>query len=71
MSNLFCQYREKFAVGFIGLVLMYALTTTNLLNTLLTSFVDCEKEFISVERIAEFIEHTPQEDNFFEKKVGF
>ncbi|VDK43637.1 unnamed protein product [Anisakis simplex] len=49
----------------VGLAITYALSMTNLLNALLNSFIETEKELISVERIAEYIEDTPQESNNF------
>ncbi|KHN74317.1 Multidrug resistance-associated protein 7 [Toxocara canis] len=51
--------------GMVGLAITYALSVTNLLNSLLSSFIETEKELISVERMAEYIESTPQESNNF------
>uniref|UniRef100_A0A0N5B681 ABC-type xenobiotic transporter n=1 Tax=Strongyloides papillosus TaxID=174720 RepID=A0A0N5B681_STREA len=45
----------------IGLALTYALTLTNLLNAILNSFIDTEKEMVSVERINQFIGNIPKE----------
>ncbi|KAI1722771.1 ABC transporter transmembrane region domain-containing protein [Ditylenchus destructor] len=48
--------------GLIGLALTYALSLTNLLNGLLCSFIETEKELVSVERIVEYVEDTPVEE---------
>ncbi|CEF63280.1 Multidrug resistance-associated protein 7 [Strongyloides ratti] len=45
----------------IGLAITYALTLTNLLNAILNSFIDTEKEMVSVERINQFIKNIPIE----------
>ncbi|CAD5224372.1 unnamed protein product [Bursaphelenchus okinawaensis] len=48
--------------GLIGLAITYALTMTNVLNSLLSSFIDTEKELVSVERIMDYIHTIPVED---------
>uniref|UniRef100_A0A0N5AYX3 ABC-type xenobiotic transporter n=1 Tax=Syphacia muris TaxID=451379 RepID=A0A0N5AYX3_9BILA len=40
--------------GIAGLAITYALSVTNLLSTLLTSFVETEKELVSVERVEDY-----------------
>lgn len=35
---------------------------TNLLNSLLSSFIETEKELVSVERIVDYIENIPEEE---------
>lgn len=44
------------------MAITYALNTTNLLNSLLSSFVETEKELVSVERICDYIENIPFEE---------
>uniref|UniRef100_A0A915DBV6 Uncharacterized protein n=1 Tax=Ditylenchus dipsaci TaxID=166011 RepID=A0A915DBV6_9BILA len=48
--------------GLIGLAITYALSLTGLLNSLMCSFIDTEKELVSVERIAEYKENIPIEE---------
>ncbi|CAD5232242.1 unnamed protein product [Bursaphelenchus xylophilus] len=48
--------------GLIGLAITYALTMTNVLNSLLSSFIDTEKELVSVERIMDYIHTIPMEE---------
>ncbi|PAV80624.1 hypothetical protein WR25_12645 [Diploscapter pachys] len=45
----------------IALAIAYALSNTSLLNGLLGSFVETEKEMGSVERIAEYVDEAPKE----------
>ncbi|CAK5057642.1 unnamed protein product [Meloidogyne enterolobii] len=47
--------------GLIGLAITYALSITNVLNGLLTSFIETEKELVSVERICDYIDNVPME----------
>uniref|UniRef100_F1KQC7 Multidrug resistance-associated protein 7 n=1 Tax=Ascaris suum TaxID=6253 RepID=F1KQC7_ASCSU len=51
--------------GMVGLAITYALSATNLLNSLLSSFIETEKELISVERMAEYTKDIPLESNNF------
>lgn len=46
----------------MSLAITYALSFTNLLNGLLSSFIETEKELVSVERINEYIETIPAEE---------
>uniref|UniRef100_A0AC35FY07 Uncharacterized protein n=1 Tax=Panagrolaimus sp. PS1159 TaxID=55785 RepID=A0AC35FY07_9BILA len=48
--------------GLIGLAITYALSMNNLLNSLLCSFIDTEKELVAVERVSDYIEEVPLED---------
>lgn len=48
--------------GLIALSITYALTLTGLLNNILSSFIETEKELVSVERIADYIQNVPAED---------
>lgn len=56
----FCSTALHF-LGLVALAITYALSLTNTLSSLLTSFIDTEKELISVERVADFIENVPNE----------
>ena len=47
--------------GLVGLAISYALSVTNLLNGVVTSFTETEKQMVSVERAAQYIEEVPQE----------
>lgn len=48
--------------GLVGLGLAYALSVTGVLNGLLSSFTETEKELVSVERIGEYTRGAPQEE---------
>lgn len=48
--------------GLIGLSITYALTMTNVFNSLLSSMIDTEKELVSVERIMDYVETIPSEE---------
>jgi ABC-type multidrug transport system fused ATPase/permease subunit len=56
-------------IGLVGLAISYALSLTNLLNSLLSSFIETEKELVSVERIVDYTNNTPIEANLFNKQV--
>lgn len=57
------QHRLHFIdSGLVGLAVTYALSLTSLLNGLLSSFIDTEKEMVSVERIQEYVEKLPEEE---------
>lgn len=44
------------------MAITYALSATNLINSLLCSFVETEKELVSVERISDYIENVKFEE---------
>jgi ATP-binding cassette subfamily C (CFTR/MRP) protein 10 len=48
--------------GLVGLAITYALSMNNLLNSLLCSFIDTEKELVAVERVSDYIQDVPLED---------
>lgn len=48
-------------VGLVGLAISYALSVTNLLSGVVTSFTETEKEMVSVERVMQYIQGTPSE----------
>ena len=48
-------------VGLVGLAISYALSVTNLLSGVVTSFTETEKEMVSVERAMQYINETPAE----------
>lgn len=54
--------------GLVGLAITYALSMTNLLNSLLCSFIDTEKELVSVERIVDYVENVPLEETNAEEE---
>ena len=47
--------------GLIGLAITYALSITSVLSGVVTSFVESEKEMVSVERVHDYIERIPTE----------
>lgn len=48
--------------GLVGLAITYALSMNNLLNSLLCSFIETEKELVAVERVVDYIEDIPREN---------
>ena len=50
-------------VGLVGLAITYALTITGLLNNILSSFIETEKELVSVERIVDYVQNVPKEES--------
>ncbi|KAJ1360541.1 Multidrug resistance-associated protein 7, partial [Parelaphostrongylus tenuis] len=48
----------------IALAITYALSLTGLLNGLLGSFIETEKEMISVERIDDYLTNVPAEEDY-------
>ena len=48
-------------LGLVGLAISYALSVTNLLSGMVTSFTETEKEMVSVERAMQYITGTPTE----------
>ncbi len=48
-------------IGLVGLAISYALSVTNLLGGVVTSFTETEKEMVSVERAMQYIVGTPSE----------
>ena len=47
--------------GLVGLAISYALSVTGVLSGVVTSFVETEKEMVSVERVHNYIQRTPVE----------
>ena len=47
--------------GLVGLAISYALSVTNLLSGVVTSFTETEKEMVSVERAMQYIKGAPTE----------
>jgi len=47
--------------GLVGLALSYALSVTNLLGGVVSSFAETEKQMVSVERAQQYIEDVPHE----------
>lgn len=48
-------------LGLVGLAISYALSVTNLLSGVVTSFTETEKEMVSVERAMQYIRGAPAE----------
>lgn len=48
------------------MTITYSLSLTNILSSLLTSFIDTEKELVSVERISDYIVNIPLEKTTLE-----
>lgn len=53
-----CLLRDT---GLVGLAISYALSVTNLLSGVVTSFTETEKEMVSVERAMQYIKGAPTE----------
>ncbi|KAK6756631.1 hypothetical protein RB195_014823 [Necator americanus] len=49
--------------GLVALAITYALSLTSLLNGLLGSFIETEKEMVAVERINDYLTNIPEEQN--------
>lgn len=47
--------------GLVGLAISYALSVTGVLSGVVTSFVETEKEMVSVERVHNYIQRVPAE----------
>ena len=45
--------------GIVGLVISYALTINGFLNSVVTSLTETEREFVSVERLQQYIGNAP------------
>ena len=45
----------------MGLAISYALSVTNLLSGVVTSFTETEKQMVSVERAVQYIQEAPAE----------
>ncbi len=54
----------------MGLAISYALSVTNLLSGVVTSFTETEKQMVSVERAVQYIEETPAERDWGAREVG-
>ncbi|EPB72037.1 ABC transporter, ATP-binding protein [Ancylostoma ceylanicum] len=50
-------------LGLVALAITYALSLTSLLNGLLGSFIETEKEMVSVERINDYLTNVPEEED--------
>ncbi|KAK6011619.1 hypothetical protein OSTOST_23289 [Ostertagia ostertagi] len=57
--------------GLVALAITYALSLTGLLNGLLGSFIETEKEMVSVERIEDYLTNVEMEDDRGEAEVAF
>ena len=50
-----------FCTGLVGLAISYALSVTDRLSGMVTSFTETEKQMVSVERAVQYIEDVPPE----------
>ena len=50
-----------FRTGLVGLAISYALSVTDRLSGMVTSFTETEKQMVSVERAVQYIEDVPPE----------
>ena len=50
------------SLGLIGLAITYSIQITPILGSLLTIFTVCEKDMVRVERVSQYIEDTPREE---------
>ena len=54
---------DNYHTGLVGLAISYALSITNLLSGVVSSFTETEKQLVSVERVNQYIEKiTPEWD---------
>ena len=49
-------------IGLVGLAISYALSITVKLNGLVVSFTETEKQMVSVERVMQYVDDVPAED---------
>ncbi len=56
-------------LGLVGLAISYALSVTNLLSGVVTSFTETEKQMVSVERMGQYIDGVPTEKQDGIKRV--
>uniref|UniRef100_A0AC35TL38 ABC transporter domain-containing protein n=1 Tax=Rhabditophanes sp. KR3021 TaxID=114890 RepID=A0AC35TL38_9BILA len=63
-ASILQKHFGLFDTSLVGLAITYALSMTNLLNSILNSFIETEKEMVSVERISHFIQNVPREVDF-------
>ena len=56
--------------GLVGLAISYALSVTNLLSGVVTSFTETEKQMVSVERAMQYIRGAPAERDRGREEVG-
>ena len=59
--NLIIIILNCYNAGLVGLAISYALSVTNLLSGVVTSFTETEKQMVSVERAMQYIKGTPSE----------
>lgn len=58
MATLFTN---KFFTGLVGLAISYSLAVTNLLNGVVNSVTETEKQMVSIERVQQYIDTIPSE----------
>lgn len=57
-------------LGLVGLAISYALSVTNLLSGVVTSFTETEKQMVSVERAMQYIQRAPAEKEEGSREVS-
>lgn len=64
-----CYYSNPRVVftGLVGLAISYALSVTDRLSGMVTSFTETEKQMVGVERAVQYIEDVPSEDTLCTK----
>lgn len=60
-ANRFSCFFVFFCAGLVGLAISYALSVTDRLSGMVTSFTETEKQMVSVERAVQYIEDVPSE----------
>ena len=60
-NRLFILKSVCILIGLVGLAVSYALSITNLLSGVVTSFTETEKQMVSVERASQYIHDVPSE----------
>lgn len=61
LCHLYLLLTSSLHSGLVGLAISYALSVTNLLSGVVTSFTETEKEMVSVERAMQYIKGAPKE----------
>lgn len=59
--NLHLFSHKHTQTGLVGLVISYALTVSNFLNSVVGSLTETERELVSVERVHQYLEGAPGE----------
>lgn len=63
MHQCHISMNAGFFTGLVGLAISYALSVTDRLSGMVTSFTETEKQMVSVERAVQYIEDVPSEQS--------